>query len=276
MLPRFRAGPPEAGKSSLTLEDVPSQPEPAPATTASPLRVPDPNPHACSADVRFRVLGQAPMFSRLDPEALTEVNGLCRAVNFEEGESIYLAGDPAERLYVVAIGVAKLSRISEDGKEVLTDVLTPGDFLGALPALGQERYAESGQALTPLCLLLFEARSIDRILRDHPDVAVATLEAVSGRLAAAREVIHRLSTGTVERRLVAVLALLAERVGERDQYGTLLQVPLTREDLAGMTGSTPETVSRTLTALRERGLIEAGRRWVRILDPDALDDLAAG
>lgn len=214
------------------------------------------------------------MFSRLDPEALTEVNRLCRAVNFAEGESIYLTGDPAERLYVVAIGVAKLSRISGDGKEVLTDVLTAGDFLGALPALGQERYAETGRTLTPACLLLFDARAIERILHRHPEVAVATLEAVSSRLAAAREAVHRLATGSVEHRLAGVLDLLAERVGEADGEGILLQVPLTREDLAGMTGSTPETVSRTLTSLRKRGVITAGRRWVRILDRDALAVLA--
>ncbi len=220
------------------------------------------------------MLGRSPMFAGLDPAALEEVNGLCRSVGFEEGEPVYHAGDPAERLYVVAIGKVKLSRVGGDGREVLTDLASPGDFLGALPALGQERYAETGRALTPACLLVFDSRSIDRILQRHPEVAVATLEAVSGRLALSRETVHRLSTGTVEHRLAAVLGLLAERVGEPDGGGILLQVPLTREDLAGMTGSTPETVSRTLSSMRRRGVIEAGRRWVRILDRDALAALA--
>lgn len=241
---------------------------------ANPLRPAPADPHTCSIDVRHRVLELSPMFSGLDEAGLAEVNGFCRAVNFSEGEAIYHAGDPAERLYVVAIGVAKLSRVSADGREVLTDVLTPGDFLGALPALGQEVYAESGQALTPLCLLLFESRSIDLILRNHPEVAVATLEAVSGRLASAREVIHRLSTGTVEQRLAVALGLLQDRVGEPDESGVLLQMPLTRDDLAGMVASTPETVSRTLSAWRQQGLVEAGRRWLRILDQDGLAAIA--
>lgn len=214
------------------------------------------------------------MFAGLGPTALDEVNGLCRAVNFAEGEPIYHAGDRAERLFIVAIGVAKLTRVSTEGKEVLTDVLAPGDFLGALPALGQSRYAESGWALTPTCLLLFEARSIDLILKDHPEVAVATLEAVSGRLAAAQEAIHRLSTDRVEQRLAAALELLVRQVGEADGTGILLQVPLTREDLAGMVGSAPETVSRTLSIWKKQGLVEPGRRWIRILDSEGLARIA--
>lgn len=245
-----------------------------PGRGENPLRPPDPNPHACSVDVRFRVLGDSPMFAGLDAAGLDEVNQRCRAVNFDEGEPVYHAGDRADRLFIVAIGVAKLTRVNSDGKEVLTDLLTPGDFLGALPALGQTNYAESARALTPLCLLLFEARSIDLILKGHPEVAVATLEAVSGRLAAARKAIHRLSTDRVEQRLAAVLGLLLDQVGEPDSAGILLQVPLTRDDLAAMTGSTPETMSRVLSTWREQGLVEAGRRWVRILDPGGLADLS--
>ncbi len=216
------------------------------------------------------------MFAGLDAAALAEVNALCRAVDFDEGESIYHAGDRAERLFIVALGIAKLTRVSSEGREVLTDVLAPGDFLGALPALGQSNYAESASALTPACLLLFEARSIDLILKGHPEVAVATLEAVSGRLAAAQTAIHRLSTDRVESRLAATLELLLERVGEPDDAGILLQVPLTRDDLAAMTGSTPETVSRILSAWRKRGLVEAGRRWVRVLDRAGLTRIRAG
>jgi CRP-like cAMP-binding protein len=216
------------------------------------------------------------MFAGLDAAALAEVNALCRAVDFDEGESIYHAGDRAERLFIVALGIAKLTRVSSEGREVLTDVLAPGDFLGALPALGQSNYAESASALTPACLLLFEARSIDLILKGHPEVAVATLEAVSGRLAAAQTAIHRLSTDRVESRLAATLELLLERVGEPDDAGILLQVPLTRDDLAAMTGSTPETVSRILSAWRKRGLVEAGRRWVRILDRAGLTRIRTG
>ncbi len=216
------------------------------------------------------------MFAGLDAAALAEVNALCRAVDFDEGEPIYHAGDRAERLFIVALGIAKLTRVSSEGREVLTDVLAPGDFLGALPALGQSNYAESASALTPACLLLFEARSIDLILKGHPEVAVATLEAVSGRLAAAQTAIHRLSTDRVEQRLAATLELLLERVGEPDDAGILLQVPLTRDDLAAMTGSTPETVSRTLSAWRNRNLVEAGRRWVRVLDRDGLTRIRTG
>jgi CRP-like cAMP-binding protein len=225
--------------------------------------------------VRVRALGRAPMFAELQPDALADVDRHTRTVAFQEGELIYHAGDRAERLFVVVTGAVKLTRVSAEGREVLTDVLVSGEFLGALPALGQERYAETARALTPACVLVFGARDVDALLRRHPTVAVATLTAVSARLAGAQAAIERFTTAPVDQRLATVLLLLADKLGEPDRGGVLLQAPLTREDLAAMTGAVPETVSRVLSAWRRRGLLDAGRRWVRLRDEPALAALAA-
>lgn len=242
----------------------------------SPLTLPRADPHACTPGVRIAALARAPMFAGLAADALTDVDARCRAVGFQEGEPIYHAGDQAERLFVVATGAAKLSRLGPEGREALTEVLTAGDFLGALPALGQQRYAESALALTPVCLLVFGAREIDSLLRRHPGIALAALEALARRLADAQSAIQRLSTSTVDQRLAATLLLLAGKVGEPDDLGVLLRAPLTREDLAAMVAATPETVSRTLSVWRRRELLDAGRRWVRVRDLAVLAEIAAG
>ncbi|WP_217913295.1 Crp/Fnr family transcriptional regulator [Miltoncostaea marina] len=242
----------------------------------SPLTAERADPHVCTPDVRVRALARAPMFAALAPDALADVDARSRTVAFQEGERIYHALDPAERLHVVVTGAVKLTRLGPGGRAVLTDVLVSGEFAGALPALGQERYGEDAWALTGTCLLVFGAREVDDILRRHPSVALAALAAVSGRLAAAQEAIRRLSTASVEQRLAAVLLMLARKVGRPDGEGVLLHAPLGREDLAAMAAATPETISRELSGLRARGLVDAGRRWVRLRDVAALEAVAAG
>lgn len=87
---------------------------------------------------------------------------------------------------------------------------------------------------------------------------------------------HRLSAAPVEQRLAATLLLISEKTGEPWQHGVLLRVPLSREDLASMTGAVTETVSRILSHRRRDGLIETGRRWVAIKDVAALEAVRDG
>jgi CRP-like cAMP-binding protein len=107
-------------------------------------------------------------------------------------------------------------------------------------------------------------------------VALAALEGVTLRLSRTQDAVHRLSGAPVERRLAAVLLLVADRVGEPWKDAILLQVPLTREDLAAMTGAATETVSRVISQWRREGLVETGRRWVAIRDRAALERLREG
>ncbi len=240
----------------------------------SPVVLPEPDPHSCTVGMRHEVLARTPFLAGLTAAEIDVINEQVQVRNYEAGEAVYHAGRPARRLYVVAVGTAKLSRPTLEGREVLLDVARPGDFLGALPVLGEDEHQESAWAVTALCLLSLAAADFDAILDRHPSVARAGLEVVSRRLRDAQARIHRLSAATAEQRVAAALALLAERAGRPSSGGVLIEVPLARDDLAAMTGSASETVSRVLSRLRRDGVVDTGRRWVRILDPAALATLA--
>lgn len=234
------------------------------------------DPHTCTPDVRLTRLGQAVLFADLMPEQLASVDERCHVQGFSSGEPIYHAGDAARRIFVVATGMVKTIRTSMDGRETLLDLCGPGDFFGAVPALGQERHSESAWTLTPTCLLTLDAREYDAVMKEHPVVALAALADLARRLEESQESVHRLSVASLDQRLAAVLILLAEKVGEPWGEAVLLQVPLTREDLAAMTGAATESVSRLLSNWRRDGLIETGRRWIALRDRDSLASLAAG
>ncbi|MFZ2749458.1 MAG: Crp/Fnr family transcriptional regulator, partial [Propioniciclava sp.] len=105
----------------------------------------------------------------------------------------------------------------------------------------------------------------------HPEVALRVVDDVTALLAQARADVTAQSTATVAQRVATTLLRLAEKFGQDSSSGaTLIQLPLSRTDLAGMTGSTPESVSRVMSQLRKDGIIDSGRRWTAILDGDRL------
>jgi CRP/FNR family transcriptional regulator, nitrogen oxide reductase regulator len=239
-----------------------------------PLRPETIDPHQCSVDVRLRILGRVPFFGGLSAEELAGVNRLFREHGYAPGQAICYAGDKATHLFVVANGKVKLMRQTADGQEVLLDILVRGDFFGSLSALGDATYPDTAQAQTRCCVLAISAADFQAVLRRHPAVALATLDILAGRLRSAHTTIGRLSAYPVESRLAATLLKLAEQLGEPRGNEILIQMPLSRQDLAAMTGTTTETVSRLISQFRAQGLVHTGRQWVALTNPAGLAALA--
>jgi CRP-like cAMP-binding protein len=237
----------------------------------TPLEMEEITPEMCSADVRLRSLGQVPFFSTLKPTELGEINRLFKEQGFEPDESIYFEGAPAEYLYVVAAGKVKLMRHTRSGKDVLLDLLEPGEYFGGLSPLPDEAYNETAQAHTTVCTLRIGKETFRSILASRPGIALGVLEITAARLQAAHERVRQLSVFSVEHRIAFTLLKLAEKFGERQKGRLLIQTPLSRDDLAEMTGTTTESASRAISQLQKAGLIETGRQWVAITDQAGLE-----
>lgn len=242
-----------------------------------PLRSTCAQPHDCPRPVRMTVLRQVPYFAGLAEDELADIDRRMVSLSWGEGDPLYEAGAPADHLYVLAAGRVRVTQPTPGGQDVLTDILTPGDLFGALSTLGQPEYPESAEAMTTSCALRIDPAAFRSVLTEHPQVALRVLDDVAARLARARSDVGRISTGSVAQRLATTLLRLAATLGQdRAGGGTLLQVPLSRADLAGMTGSTPESVSRVMSRWRAEGVIDSGRRWTAILDRERLQAVAAG
>ena len=242
----------------------------------TPLNNPDIQSHHCSLDVRLEKLGMVPFFQKLDHEALREVNEYFRASHFQKGEVIYYQEEAASLLRIVVFGHIKLIHHTEDGKDILTDLLQPGEYFGSLPVMGDEVYHETAYAHTTCCVLSTGHREFQSILENRPGVAVKLLEITSGRLRKSQEDLLQLSTLPVKQRLASILLQLSEKFGEDDTNGFLLQTPLSRKDLADMAGTSAETASRIMSSFQEDGLITTGRQWVAITDMNKLIKSAQG
>lgn len=239
----------------------------------TPLRAIATDPEACSPQERLRILGRLPFFAGVPAAQITGINRQFQDLAFAPGETIYLEGNPASRLFVAATGRVKLVRAAASGQAVLLDILGKGDYFGSLPALGGSRYRETALALTGCCILAASEGDFQSILAGSPQTALNVLGLVAGRLQAAEDAVHQLSAYPLENRLAAVLLRLGAKFGEKAPGGLLIQVPLSRQDLAGMTGATPEAVSRILSRFRQDGWIASGRQWIALCNLDALHRL---
>jgi CRP-like cAMP-binding protein len=258
-------------ESALKGKDVMSQ-----RKRETPLREDYIEPVQCDLHLRLDILKQVPFFAALPAEAIEEINTQFRDQGYTASETVYFVGDQAKRLYVVASGNVKLVRHSPAGQDVLLDMLTPGEFFGSLAVLGDATYQDTAQAQTPACILSIDADDFQHILETYPPVALAALNITSARLKEAHETIQQLSAYSVEQRIAAVLLKLADKLGEQQSDGLLIQMPLSRQDLAEMTGTTPETASRIMSQFKQDDLIRTGRRWISILNLDQLQMLADG
>ncbi len=233
---------------------------------STPLKPEEIEPHMCTIHARLDILSRVPFFAGLPPEAVAEINQLFHEHGYEPGQPIYYAGDRATRLFVVAVGKVKLLQHAFSGQDVLLDILTPGEFFGNLPVLGADAYPDTALAQTMCCILTVAAADFQTILQRYPAVTLSVLSIVSQRLHAAQERVRQLSAHPVEYRLAAALLKLAEKLGQPQPEGLLIQMPLSRQDLAEMTGTTIETASRVMSQFQKEGLIRTGRQWVAVAD----------
>lgn len=240
----------------------------------TPLQIEVTESHQCSVDLRLRILHGLPFFADLPHADVEQINRLFRECGYAPNETICFAGDSAERLFVVADGRVKLMRHSLSGKNVLLDMLTPGEFFGSLSALSGDVYPDTAETQTQSCVLSISASDFRRVLEKHPTVALKILEITAARLREAQERVRQLSALTVEGRVANVLLVLGRKFGKRSEVGLLIESPLTRDDLAAMTGTTTESASRVMSQFQKDGLIQTGRKWVSILDQKALERIA--
>jgi CRP/FNR family transcriptional regulator, nitrogen oxide reductase regulator len=231
-------------------------------------------PHHCPRPVRLDVLGHARYLRGLPPAELDDVDARMQVRGYEAEGAIYRAGEPATRLYVLATGTVKLLRGTPDGSDVLIDVLAPGDSFGTLSSLGDPTYPDTAQALSVACALSITAEDFRSVVQRHPSVALAVLDDLAHRLERSHQRVTHMSAGSVEQRVAAALLRLVTVVGEPRDGAVLLQLPLTRADLASMAGTTTESASRVMSRLRRDGMVESGRRWTSVRDVPRLRALA--
>lgn len=189
-------------------------------------------------------------------------------------EIIFCQGDAADHVYEVVEGVVKLYILTADGRLQITGFAYPGQIL-ALDA--DTAYSTTAEAITPTKLCQYPRTKFERVIDDHPELARQLFAIVAKDLMAARGQMLLLGRKSATEKIASFLVYLAEKNEERGQDPAIIDLPMPRGDIGDYLGLTIETVSRTITRLRQLSVLDLRQhRQVRIRDRDRLDELAEG
>jgi CRP-like cAMP-binding protein len=205
-------------------------------------------------------------------EAICEL-GIVR--KFQRGSALMFQGEHEDRTVILLTGRAKVTRIDEQGHEVLLSIRDPGDLLGELAFIDGNARVATVVALEPVEALVTPAGDLRRHLENTPRVAVVLLEIVASRFRDATIKRSQFGAADTMARLAARMLELAERYGEPAPDGVEIVSPLSQEDLAAWTGASRAGVAEALRAMRELGWLRTERRRYTICDVDALRARAA-
>lgn len=219
------------------------------------------------------ILRSSTLLNSLSEEDRQNLVEVCHTAFAERGESIWTNGAEVDFVGLVGTGFVKMVKCTSSGTELTHELMGPGQMFGLLGALEGRGCPLGARAVTHVWYLKIPFREFKPIyertlaLRDHV-VRRATL-----RLRQAQDQLARVSTGTVESRIAGVLTMLAESYGRPTEFGTLIDVPLTRQDIAEMAGTTVESTIRVVSKWQKCGYVSTKSRLLTLLDESAIERL---
>lgn len=215
-------------------------------------------------------LKRFPLFDGFSNQEMDEVQRLSQSRTYRKGETLYLPGEPSGHLFMLKRGVIKLSRLLPDGRELTLTLLKPGDVFGELEVVGDTPHDAQAVAYEDVLLCVMARRDLLRWMQRKPELSLRITKLTGFRLRTIEHRLERLLFRSAPAKLADLLVELARQFGRRDGSGLLIDLPLTHQELANLTGSVRETVSGVLAQFRQQGWIVIEHRRIRMLDPNAL------
>jgi CRP-like cAMP-binding protein len=221
-------------------------------------------------------LRSSPVFAALPAREVAALGAVAVEERCRAREYVFMEGDPARWLCIVRQGRVKILRHSRAGKDVVLELLGPGEIFGGVAVIERRPYPATAQSAEPSAVLKIPADAVIALADRHPSVIKEMALLIGRRLRTAHDSVKSLAVDPVEARLASTLLRLAEREGALGTDGVLLPFHLTRQSLADMSGTTVETAIRVLSRwLKEELLVAEGSRLV-LRDVEALRALAQG
>ena len=209
-----------------------------------------------------------PLLASLRPNDRAAVEPLCRLRTFEKGETIFDEGAPAERIYFVIDGRVKIVKAA-GARAIILEILGAGEPVGAVAAFEQRAFPATAVAMEHSTLLSIPEREFFQLLEARPEMTRSLLGGLTMRLMMLNKRMAYM-TGAVETRAARLFVTLADRMGANTDAGTMIPMPLARQELADLLGTTLETTIRLMSRWQKEGLVLTEREGFVVPDVKAL------
>ncbi len=216
------------------------------------------------------------LFERMSDVDLDSFLDLASACRVRQGDTVFKQGEPATSFYLLYSGRLKVTQVTGDGQQFIVRVVHPGELFGFAKALQRTDYPGTATAAMESMVLSWSNSFWSQFVEQNGRLAVSAIETIGKQLEEAHARIREMSTQEVERRIAHAILRLSRQAGRKEESGIRINFPISRQDIAEMTGTTLYTVSRVLSAWEARGLVKGGRQKIVICDLPGLSLLSEG
>jgi CRP-like cAMP-binding protein len=215
-----------------------------------------------------------PIFRGIGEEDLRAILAAAQTRRVERKAAVFEQGETATEFYVLLHGHLKVVQTTPDGQQIIVRIVEPGELYGVAVALGRPDYPATAVALEESVTLVWPSSAWVGLVERAPLLAVNALQTIGQRVQEAHTRIREFSTEEVERRVAHLLLRIVKVSGRKPGEAAEVAFPITRQDVAEMTGTTLYTVSRVLSGWESQGLVAGGRERISVKQPAKLREIA--
>ena len=210
------------------------------------------------------------LFKNLSDEDLKELEHYLSTALFRKKEDIFTEGDAPEWFYIVLTGKVKVTKISHDGKEIILEIISPYDIFGGVAVLRNFPYPANAVAMEDSEILKISRKNLMRLVDRFPNLMFCIALQLGDRMKSSYDSLKNIALERVEARIAALLLKLGNKVGVETDAGLMIDMRLTKQDVADMVGTTVETSIRTFSKFKKEGLVTDSDGKIIIKDLDRL------
>jgi CRP-like cAMP-binding protein len=226
------------------------------------------------AKVDTSLIAHLPLFAGLKGEELEDILREARSARYPKNSAIFAQGEDAHSFYLLLHGHVRAAKTTPSGEQIVVRYVAPGETFGLAMAIGLTQYPATATAVDDSVVLVWPTGVWPRLVERFPELATNTLQTVGNRLQESHTRMLEMSTQQVEQRVAHALLRLAKQSGKKLDHGVEIDFPISRQDIAQMTGTTLHTVSRILSGWESQGLVESGRQRIILREPHKIFVLA--
>ena len=221
------------------------------------------------------VFRQTTLFRRLSPDDQERMAAVSHVREFERGERVFSEGDPSDFFVTIVSGRVKVFKSTPAGKEIIIEIFGTGDPLGAVAAYEGRPFPASAMALEATTCLLISRHEFLALLEASPTITRGVLLGLTHRLVELTRRLSELTGGRVESRFARLFLKLADQMGRADRGGTFIPMPLSRQELADLAGTTIETAIRIMSRWGKEDVLLTEKDGFVVVNREELEVLAA-
>ncbi len=220
------------------------------------------------------LIRRVPLFATLSNSEFLALQSVFVVRRFSKNQVMFLEEETGTYMYIVLAGKIKISKTTPAGKETILAIHRPGDFFGEMALLDGKTSPATVAAMEDCRIATISKADFERHLMSNSKIVLQIIQVLCGRLRQVWAQVQSLSYSTADARICGALLQLSRKHGVADTRGIIIDLKITHQEIAGMVGTSRETVTRTLARLQAEGVLELDHRRIVVLNPRALLPIA--